>query len=148
MFTWLSGCAVVPAALAGPYASELHTGPVAAGLLMAAVPAGAIAGAAAFTLLVRPAARLQPLSWLAAVSSGLLTVVVMRPPLWLVGLAAGGGRRRSRLPGGRRDDRGPRGPGHRLGPGGGPGRVRDRRHSGTSPGRSRPGRAGWSGREP
>ena len=94
VFTWLSGCAVVPAALAGPYASELHTGPVAAGLLMAAVPAGAIAGAATFTLLVRPAARLHPLSWLAAVSSDLLTVVVMRPPLWLVGLAraaAGGG---------------------------------------------------------
>jgi hypothetical protein len=78
---------VVPAALAGPYASELHAGPVAAGLLMAAVPAGAVAGAAVFTLLVRPAVRLQPLSWLAAVSSGLLTVVVMRPPLWLVGLA-------------------------------------------------------------
>jgi hypothetical protein len=87
VFAWLGGCAVVPAALAGPYASELHAGPVAAGLLMAAVPAGAVAGAAVFTLLVRPAARLQPLSWLAAVSSGLLTVVVMRPPLWLVGLA-------------------------------------------------------------
>jgi MFS transporter len=87
VFAWLGGCAVVPAALAGPYASELHAGPVAAGLLMAAVPAGALAGAATFALLVRPTARLQPLSWLAAVSSSLLTVVVMRPPLWLVGLA-------------------------------------------------------------
>jgi hypothetical protein len=94
VFAWLGGCAVVPAALAAPYTRELHAGPVAAGLLMAAVPAGALFGAAVFAVAVRPAARLQPLSWLAAASSGLLTVVVMRPPLWLVGLAwaaAGGG---------------------------------------------------------
>jgi len=94
VFAWLGGCAVVPAALAAPYAGELHAGPVAAGLLMAAAPAGALAGAAVFAVLIRPAARLAPLSWLAALSSGLLTVVVMRPPLWLVWLAwaaAGGG---------------------------------------------------------
>jgi hypothetical protein len=90
VFAWLASCAVAPAAMAAPYARELHAGPVAAGLLMAAVPAGALAGVAVFLLIVRPGDRLQPMSWLPAVSCGLLTVAVIRPPLWLVALAWAG----------------------------------------------------------
>jgi hypothetical protein len=49
---WLIGCFVLPEALAVPYASALDGGPAAAGLLMAADPAGSVVGAWLFTRFV------------------------------------------------------------------------------------------------
>lgn len=42
---WLAGFAVVPEALAVPYARTLGGGPLTAGLLMCAMPVGTAAGA-------------------------------------------------------------------------------------------------------
>jgi len=81
---WLAGCAVVPEALAMPYAHVLHGGLAAAGLLMAAIPAGAVAGAAAITFLPRPSSRLRILAWLAAASCAPLAALSLHPALWAV----------------------------------------------------------------
>jgi MFS family permease len=82
IFTWLASCAVIPEALAAPYARELHGGRLATGLLMAALPAGAVAGAAAVALVVRPPARLRLMSCLAVLSCAPLTGSLLHPPLW------------------------------------------------------------------
>ncbi|MEP7023348.1 MAG: MFS transporter [Actinomycetota bacterium] len=84
IFTWLASCAVVPEALAAPYARELHGGRLATGLLLAAIPAGAVAGAAAFALVARPADRLRLMSWLPIVCCAPLTGTLLHPPLWAV----------------------------------------------------------------
>jgi MFS family permease len=95
VFTWLASCAVVPEALAAPYARELHGGRLATGLLLAALPAGVVAGAAAFALVVRPAVRLRLMSWLAFMSWAPLTGSLLNPPLWALAaswaLAGAGG---------------------------------------------------------
>jgi MFS family permease len=95
IFTWLASCAVVPEALAAPYARELHGGRLATGLLLAALPAGTVAGAAAFALVARPAVRLRLMSWLAVVSCAPLTGSLLHPPLWALAaswaLAGAGG---------------------------------------------------------
>jgi predicted MFS family arabinose efflux permease len=81
---WLSSCAVVPEALAGPYAHVLHGGPLTAGLLMAAIPAGTVAGAVAIAFLALPSGRLRLMSWLAVLSCAPLVASSLHPPLWAV----------------------------------------------------------------
>jgi len=81
---WLSSCAVVPEALAAPYARVLHGGAHAVGLLLAAVPAGAVTGAIAFAFLTRPSARPRMISWLAVLSCAPLVGCSLHPPLWAV----------------------------------------------------------------
>ena len=81
---WLASCAVVPEALAVPYAHVLHGGMITAGLLMTAIPAGALAGAAAITFLARPPARLRIMTGLATASCAPLAASSLHPPLWAV----------------------------------------------------------------
>jgi len=81
---WLAGCAVVPEALAAPYAHVLHGGPVTAGLLMSAIPAGAVTGAVAITFLARPPARFRIMTWLAILSCAPLAASSLHPPPWAV----------------------------------------------------------------
>jgi Transmembrane secretion effector len=81
---WLSSCAIVPEALAAPYAHVLHGGMIAAGLLMTAIPAGALTGAVTLTFLARPSARLRIMSGLAVVSCAPLAASSLHPPLWAV----------------------------------------------------------------
>jgi MFS family permease len=94
-FGWLAGFAVVPEGLAAPYAHALGGGPLAVGLLMAAMPAGTIVGTFAIGHLTRPSDRMRPMGWLAMLSCAPLVVSLLHPPFWLVlalwGLAGAGG---------------------------------------------------------
>jgi len=56
---WLAAFYTVAEPLAVPYAAQLRQGAVAAGLIFAAGPLGSAIGSAAFSRLVRPAARLR-----------------------------------------------------------------------------------------
>ncbi|MBW0104050.1 MFS transporter [Pseudonocardia sp. KRD291] len=49
LIVWLAGCFIAPEGLAVSYAAELGAGPLAVGLLMAAIPAGSVVGALVFT---------------------------------------------------------------------------------------------------
>ena len=84
LFGWLAGCYVVPEGLAAPYAHALGGGPLTVGLLMAAMPAGALAGIILFTRAIRPEARTQLLGWLAMLCCMPLAFCALRPPLWVV----------------------------------------------------------------
>jgi predicted MFS family arabinose efflux permease len=71
---WLMGCFVLPEALAVPYAQQLGLGTTAAGLLMAADPAGSVLGAWLFTRFVPERLRrraIGPLAVAAALPLGL-----------------------------------------------------------------------------
>lgn len=57
LVVWLAGCFVAPEGLAVAYAAELGAGPLAVGLLMAAIPAGSVVGAVVFTRCVPPGVR-------------------------------------------------------------------------------------------
>ncbi len=46
---WLAGTYIAPEGVAAPYAAQLGAGPVAVGLLLAAIPAGSVVGAIMFT---------------------------------------------------------------------------------------------------
>ncbi len=84
LFGWLAGFYMVPEGLAAPYAHALGGGPLTVGLLMAAMPAGAVAGIIAFTRATRPEARPQLLGWLAMLCCMPLAFSSLRPPLWAV----------------------------------------------------------------
>ncbi len=84
LFGWLAGCYVVPEGLAAPYGHTLHGGPLAVGLLMAAMPAGAVAGIIVLTRAARPETRTQLLGWLAMLCCMPLAFCSLRPPLWVV----------------------------------------------------------------
>ena len=75
---------MVPEGLAAPYAHALGGGPLTVGLLMAAMPAGALAGIILFTRAVRPEARTQLLGWLAMLCCMPLAFCSLRPPSWVV----------------------------------------------------------------
>ena len=81
---WLPGCSVVPEALAAPYAHVLHGGMITAGLLMTAIPAGALTGTVAIMFLAGPSARLRVMSSLAVLSCAPLAASSLHPPLWAV----------------------------------------------------------------
>jgi predicted MFS family arabinose efflux permease len=76
---WLTGCFVLPEALAAPYATQLGAGPVVVGALMAADPAGSVVGAWLFTRFAPD--RLRPrLIWpLALVAALPLAACVFAP---------------------------------------------------------------------
>jgi len=81
LFGWLGGFYVLPEALAAPYAHALRQGPVAIGLLMAAMPVGTIVGAPVLVRLIPPGRRLALLGWLAMLACVPLTGSAARPPL-------------------------------------------------------------------
>lgn len=81
LFGWLGGFYVLPEALAAPYAHALGQGPVAIGLLMAAMPVGTITGALVFVRLIPPGRRLAMLGWLAMLACAPLIGSAARPPL-------------------------------------------------------------------
>ncbi|SDI30518.1 MFS transporter [Nonomuraea jiangxiensis] len=78
---WLAGFYAVPTALAVPYAGDLGVGSGATGLLMAAGPAGAVAGVLVLGRWVSPAARQALLGPLAVATSLPLTAMALRPGL-------------------------------------------------------------------
>ncbi|MBO0770549.1 MAG: MFS transporter, partial [Actinobacteria bacterium] len=82
LFGWLAGFAVVPEGLAAPYARTLGGGPITVGLLMAAMPAGMIAGAYLTGRIAGPATRIRTIGWLAMLSCAPLIVSLLHPPLW------------------------------------------------------------------
>jgi MFS family permease len=94
-FGWLAGFTVVPEGLAAPYARTIGGGPLTVGLLMAAMPAGTVAGVFVIGHLARSSDRMRPMGWLAMLSCAPLAVSLLHPPLWLVlvlwGLAGAGG---------------------------------------------------------
>jgi hypothetical protein len=84
LFGWLAGFYVVPEGLAVPYAHALGGGPLSVGLLMAAMPAGAVAGIITFTRATKPEAGTQLLGWLAMLCCMPLAFCSLRPPMWVV----------------------------------------------------------------
>jgi MFS family permease len=78
---WLNAFWVVPEGLAAPYAATLHAGPAALGLLLAAMPTGAMVGGLVLTRLVAPARRERLLIPLALLSAGPLIATGLRPGL-------------------------------------------------------------------
>jgi Major Facilitator Superfamily len=84
LFGWLAGFAVVPEALAMPYACTLGGGRGTGALLMAALPAGTVAGGFVLGRFMRPSDRMRPMGWLAMLSCAPLLFAVVRPPLPVV----------------------------------------------------------------
>jgi hypothetical protein len=81
---WLAGFAVVPEGLAVPYAHALGGGPLTVGLLMAAMPAGMVAGGLAVARLTGPAQRMRMLGPLAMLSCVPLAFSLLQPPVWVL----------------------------------------------------------------
>jgi MFS family permease len=78
---WLAGFVVVPEGLAVPYAAQIGGGATAAGLLLAANPAGIVVGALAIVRLVAPAVRVRIVGGLAVLAIVPLLGFVFRPAL-------------------------------------------------------------------
>ncbi|WP_158609327.1 MFS transporter [Micromonospora musae] len=70
--------------LMAPLADQYGGGPGTVGLLLAAAPTGMALGGVALTRFCPPAARARLILPLAVLSTGVLTVVWLVPPLWLV----------------------------------------------------------------
>ena len=77
----VSGFYVVAEGLSVPYAAQLGGGPIAAGLLFAAHPAGTVVGMLVLTRLVDPPDRLRLLGPLAVAACALLVVCALAPGL-------------------------------------------------------------------
>jgi MFS family permease len=82
LFVALYGLYVTPEALAAPYAHQLHGGPAAVGILMAADPVGAAVGAWVFTRLLPPVARPRWIGPLAVLAGVPLVASLAYPALW------------------------------------------------------------------
>jgi predicted MFS family arabinose efflux permease len=67
-FSWLAGCWVVPEGIAAPYAAEHGGGPVAVGVLLAAVPVGVFVGSLVLSRCVSTARRAGVIGPLAVLS--------------------------------------------------------------------------------
>jgi hypothetical protein len=93
---WLAGFYILPEALAVPYSHALHGGPVTAGLLMAAMPAGTAISAAILGRAVQPGLRRRLLGWLAILACLPLAGSAVQPSLagvlslWVLSGAGGG----------------------------------------------------------
>lgn len=88
----VAGCYVTAEGLAVPYAEQIGGGAVAAGLLLAAMPAGTAIGMLVLGRLVRPATRLRLLGPMAVAACAPLVLCALRPGLLaalLVWAAAG-----------------------------------------------------------
>jgi MFS family permease len=81
LFGWLVPFYAVPEGVAVPYAHLLHGGAAAAGLVLAAGPAGAIVGSLTFSRLVDPAHRTRWMGALAVCACGMLSLCLLSPPL-------------------------------------------------------------------
>jgi MFS family permease len=81
LLAWLAAFYVVPEGLAVPYAKALGGGPVSAGLLLAAMPAGMGIGVIAFGRLVGPEQRMRVMGPLASCCCLPLLVCWLRPGL-------------------------------------------------------------------
>ena len=77
----LAGCSVVPEALAVPYAEQLGLGTTAAGMLMAADPAGSVLGVWAFTRFVPERLRRGAVGPLAVAAALPLSLCALSPGL-------------------------------------------------------------------
>lgn len=84
LLAWLAAFSIVPEGLAAPYAALLGGGAGTLGLLLAAEPVGAVAGALLVTRLVAPDRRLRLLVPLAALSLAPLLGYAARPGLPVV----------------------------------------------------------------
>lgn len=78
---WLAGFVIVPEGLAVPYAAEIGDNSTAAGLLLAAHPAGIALGAILIGRFLTPAVRLRIVGVLAVLAIMPLLGFVFRPPL-------------------------------------------------------------------
>jgi MFS family permease len=77
---WLVPFYAVPEGVAAPYAHMLHGGSVATGLILAAGPAGGVAGSVIFSRLVPPDGRQRYMGPLAVAACAILVVCFLRPP--------------------------------------------------------------------
>ena len=95
LFGWLAGFVIVPEGLAAPYAHSLHGSTFTVGLLMAAMPFGAVIGAYLLSKLARPSTRIRTMGWLAMLSCAPLIASAWNPPLAVIlplwALAGAGG---------------------------------------------------------
>jgi MFS family permease len=80
-FGCLAGCYTVPIGLAIPFAAQVGVGTAAAGLLLAALPAGSAVGATLMTRLVPPGRRLTLLGPMAVATSAVLLPIGVVPGL-------------------------------------------------------------------
>lgn len=78
---WLNSLWIVPEGLAAPYAASLHAGPVAVGLLLAAIPLGCVVGAAALVRWTDQSMRVRLMRPLALASGLPLLACAFRPGL-------------------------------------------------------------------
>lgn len=97
-YAWLCGFFVVPEGLAAPYAAAAGGGRGSVGLLMAAQPAGAVAGAVLLARWVSPAGRLRLIGAMAVLSCAPLIGCALYPGVPGDAGSAGGVRGRHRLP--------------------------------------------------
>ncbi len=81
MLAWLAGFVIVPEGLAVPYAAEIGGGPVTAGLLLAAHPAGIVLGASIWSRFVPQDVRLRLVGVLALFAIVPLLGYAFRPGL-------------------------------------------------------------------
>jgi predicted MFS family arabinose efflux permease len=81
LLAWLAGFVIVPEGLAVPYAAEIGGGPVAAGLLLAAHPAGIVIGASIWSRWVPQEVRLRLVGLLAMAAMVPLLGYALRPSL-------------------------------------------------------------------
>lgn len=81
LYSWLVGLLIVPEGLAAPYAAELGAGPRTVGVLLAAIPAGVLAGSVWFSRFVGPGLRARLLTPLAIASGVPLIGCAARPGL-------------------------------------------------------------------
>jgi MFS family permease len=88
-FGLLCVCYVVPEGLVAPYAAEIGAGAAGAGLLLAAIPGGAVLGAAVFSRWVPAPRRLTLMGPLAIGTCAPLLLFVLRPGLgWALSILA------------------------------------------------------------
>lgn len=93
VLTWATAAAtVVPEGLAVPFAQRLGAGPAGSGLLLAALPAGAVVGSVLLARLVAPSRRLRLVRPLAVLSCVVLlpsALVESLPLLWALWFVSG-----------------------------------------------------------
>jgi MFS family permease len=78
---WINAFWIVPEGLAAPYAAHLGGGPVAVGILLAAIPCGCTVGAALLTRFADQDKRLQLMGPLALLASAPLLACLLQPGL-------------------------------------------------------------------
>lgn len=81
---WLAGTYIAPEGVAAPYAAQLGAGPVAVGLLLAAIPAGSVVGAIVFTRWVPQRTRERWMLPLAVAAGVPLMVSALAPSVAVI----------------------------------------------------------------